>query len=300
MSVFAIGWAIDQEVSDPSVKLTLILLANCMNDVTGKCCPGLRYLAERCGQSERTVQRNLQRLVDEGKVERRPRFHGTGRQGVNDYSLKMPAKSPLREGDAGVWGRATRASGKGGTGVGGEGDVGVTPKREPERVEPERESERGTERGRPPENPTDFLVAPATLAQPESGAVQFSSPQESYETTATQPPPSKKGRVRETRTKMPIPADLELDEEMHAYAVERGWDRARCEGEFEHFKNYYAAEGKLLADWSAGWRNWVLRGLRFNEKERQEKRSRRATGPTAMVDTLLAHAARVAGQEYAQ
>jgi hypothetical protein len=297
MSVFAIGWAIDQEVSDPSVKLTLILLANCMNAETGKCCPSLKYLAKKCGQSERTVQRHLQRLVDEGKVERTHRFHGTGRQGANDYSLKVPDKSPRREGDPGVRGRATRAPGKGDTGVGGEVDIGVTLKREPERVEPERESERGTERGRPPENPADFLVAPATLAQPESAAVQFSSPQESYETTTTQPPPSKKGRVRETRTKMPIPADLELSGEMLAFAEERGWDRARCQGEFEQFKNYYAAEGKLLADWSAAWRNWVLRGLRFDY---QERGSGRATGPTAMVDTLLAHAANVERQGYAQ
>jgi hypothetical protein len=124
--------------------------------------------------------------------------------------------------------------------------------------------------------------------------VQFSAPQESYETTATQLLPPKKGRVRATL----IPADLELDEEMHAYAVERGWDRARCEGEFEHFKNYYAAEGRLSADWSAGWRNWVLRGLRFDERERQRAQSDRATGPTAMVDSLLAHAAGIAREGF--
>jgi hypothetical protein len=99
---------------------------------------------------------------------------------------------------------------------------------------------------------------------------------------------------------LPIPADLDLNEEMLAFAMERGWDRARCEGEFEHFKAYYADKGKLSADWSAGWKSWVLRGLRFDEKDRQEERTGRGTGPTAMVDSLLAHAADVARRGYVQ
>jgi hypothetical protein len=263
-----------------------------MNAETGKCCPSLKYLAKKCGQSERTVQRHLQRLVDEGKVERTPRFYGAGSQGANDYSLKVTDKSARREGDAGVWGRATRASWKGDTGVGGEGDVGVTLKREPEKVEPERESERGSKRERAPENPTEFLESPATLAQPESAAVQFSAPQESYETTATQLTPSKKGPVRAT----PIPANLELDEEMLAFGEKHGWDHQRCEHEFAHCKAWCMDKGRLSADWRAAWRNWVMRGLQFDEKARQENRAGRATGPTAMVDTLLAHAADVARQ----
>jgi hypothetical protein len=99
---------------------------------------------------------------------------------------------------------------------------------------------------------------------------------------------------------MPIPDDLELGEEMLTFAEERGWDRGRCEGEFEHFKAYYAANGKPAADWSATWKNWVLRGLRFDENERRRAQSSRATGPTAMVDSLLAHAAGVARQGYVQ
>ena len=93
---------------------------------------------------------------------------------------------------------------------------------------------------------------------------------------------------------MPIPDDLELGEEMLTFAEERGWDRARCEGEFESFKVYYTHCGKPSANWSAAWKNWVLRGLRFDERERQRARSDRATGATAMVDSLLAHAAGVA------
>jgi hypothetical protein len=97
-----------------------------------------------------------------------------------------------------------------------------------------------------------------------------------------------------------LPSDLELAEEMAAYAEERGWDRARAEGEFEAFRAYYTANGKLAADWAAAWRNWVLRGLRFDSQERQKASSRRATGPTAMADALLAHAANVGRRGYVQ
>jgi hypothetical protein len=105
MSLSAIRWAIEQQVSDPSAKLTLILLANCMHAETGKCCPSLKYLAAKSGQSERTVQRNLQRLVDEGFIERIPVFDGTGRQRSNDYKLAYGRQ----EVDTDVRARATRA-----------------------------------------------------------------------------------------------------------------------------------------------------------------------------------------------
>jgi hypothetical protein len=295
MSVSAIGWAIEQEVSDPSVKLTLILLANCMNAETGKCCPSLKYLASRCGQSERTVQRNLQRLVDEGLIQCLPQFGRTGRQCPNEYKLAC------RRGDTGVRGRASWASGVGDTGVVGEGDAGVTPLRGTGSREPEKEPEGGNERERPPESPADILISPPVPKQPESPAApQSLAGYESYKPAADQPQRPNKGRSRRATIPLPIPADLELNEGMLKFAEERGWDRARCEGEFEHFKAYYAGNGKLFADWSAAWHNWVVRGLRFDERERQRARSDRATGATAMVDSLLAHAADVARRGYVQ
>jgi hypothetical protein len=296
MSISAIGWAIEQEVSDPSVKLTLILLANCMNAETCRCCPSLKYLARKCGQSERTVQRNLQRLADEGLIERIPRFDATGRQSSNDYKLA----DGRQEVDTDVRVRATRMSGAGDTHVRGADDAGVAPIRGTGNREPGRETEEENKGERPPESPADILFSPRAFEQPEApSAPQSLAGRESYE-VAAEPQLSNKGRTYRAPAKMPIPGDLKLGEEMLTFAEERGWDRGRCEGEFEHFKAYYAANGKPSADWPATWRNWVLRGLRFDRKEGQDNRAGGfSSRPTAMVDTLLAHAAEVAKSGYA-
>jgi Helix-turn-helix domain len=297
MSVSAIGWAIEQQVSDPSVKLTLILLANCMNAETGKCCPSLKYLAAKCGQSERTVQRNLQRLEDGGLIERTPSFDKKGRQTSNAYKIADGGQKA----DTDVVGRASRASGEGDTRVRGEGDAGVSPIRGTGSKEPEKEPEGGNKGERPPESPADISILPRVLEQSESPAApQSPVGHESYKIAADQPQRPDKGRSSRAPTKLPIPADLDLSEEMLTFAEERGWDRARSAGEFEHFKAYYTADGRLSADWSATWKNWVLRGLRFDDDQRQKARSGRATGPTTMVDTLLAHAVGVARQGYVQ
>jgi hypothetical protein len=184
----------------------------------------------------------------------------------------------------------------GDTRVGREGDAHVAPKRGTGSKEPEREPEVGNKRGRPPERPADISISPEAAAQPESPAALQSSAD--YQTAAEQPHSRNIGTPRRAPAKIRIPADLDLGEEMLTFGNERGWDRARCEGEFEQFKAYYADNGKLSADWSAGWRNWVLRGLRFDERERQRAQSDRATGPTAMVDSLLAHAAGIAREGF--
>jgi Helix-turn-helix domain len=350
MSISAIRWAIDQEISDPSVKLTLILLANCMNSETGKCCPSLRHLAKKGGQSQRTVQRHLRQLMAESLISVTPASDSSGRQRSNDYSLNLKgtSKSARREGvdsNDGV-SRASRmegVAGAGGAGSGGAspdvdegvtdavdvGDTGDTPymnqKEEPEEIirrkkeraradtgdtpymnqkeEPEEIIRRKKERARADDIPDRFIVSPAQSeadisAKPDS-TNGSQSPAERESAPKTPVPEESHGRAAGRRGRhgpapIPIPADLELSAGMLAFADERGWDCVRCEHEFELFKAYYGGNGDLAVDWGARWRSWVLRGLKFDEKERREARGR-TTGAT-MADTLLAHAAAVARQ----
>jgi Helix-turn-helix domain len=323
MSISAIRWAIDQEISDPSVKLTLILLANCMNSETGKCHPSLRYLAEKCGQSERTVQRHLRQLMSERLISVTPRSDFTGRQRSNDYSLdlKGTSKSARRDG-VGLNDGVSRASGtegvadargarsrgatpdvdEGVTDAVDLGDAGDTPYMN-QKEELEEIIRRKKERARADDSPDGFIVSPAqSEADISADPDTTSRPQSSAETeTAPEPPVPEEsiGRRawrggRSGPMSIPIPADLELSAHMLAFADERGWDCVRCEHEFELFKAYYGGNGDLAVDWGARWRSWVLRGLKFDDKERREARGR-TTGAT-MADTLLAHAAAVARQ----
>ena len=54
--------------------------------------PSKKRLAERLGVSEKTVQRAVKRLEDEGLIKRHPRSHASGGQASNRYDL-----SPLVE-----------------------------------------------------------------------------------------------------------------------------------------------------------------------------------------------------------
>jgi Helix-turn-helix domain len=323
MSISAIRWAIDQEISDPSAKLTLILLANCMNSETGKCCPSLRHLAKKGGQSQRTVQRHLRQLMAESLISVTPASDSSGRQRSNDYSLNLKgtSKSARREGvdsndgvsrSSGVEGVA----GAGGAGSGGAspdvdqgvtdavdvGDTGDTPNMN-QKEEPEEIIRRKKERARADDIADGFIVSPAQSeadisANPDS-TNGSQSPAEGEFAPKTPAPEESHGRAagrggRHGPAPIPIPADLELSADMLAFADERGWDCVRCEHEFELFKAYYGGNGDLAVDWGARWRSWVLRGLKFDEKERREGRGR-TTGAT-MADTLLAHAAAVARQ----
>jgi Helix-turn-helix domain len=323
MSISAIRWAIDQEISDPSVKLTLILLANCMNSETGKCCPSLRYLAEKCCQSERTVQRHLRDLVTDGFIAVTCRVDPSGRQQSNAYNLNLNGngKSARRDG-VGPEDGMSRASGwEGVAGAGGAGaraavgdvDKGVTDDVDEgvtgdapymnQKEEPEERTKRkeGREHAR---SPAGFTVSPAEPepaipAEPDS-IVRPRPSAERESARQSLAPEESRGRAarqggRPGPLSIPIPADLELDPQMLAFAEERGWDWGRCEREFQQFQAYYAAKGQLSADWGASWKSWVLRGLKFDDKERREARGR-SSGAT-MADTLLAHAATVARQE---
>jgi len=49
-------------------KLVLLVLADCHNDETGRCFPGLAYLSTVTGLNRRTIQRSIQRLEQAGVI----------------------------------------------------------------------------------------------------------------------------------------------------------------------------------------------------------------------------------------
>jgi hypothetical protein len=52
---------------------------------------------------------------------------------------------------------------------------------------------------------------------------------------------------------------------MRAYAAEHGWTTpGRQAAEFEKYHQHALQTGRLLKDWVAGWRSWVLKGTEFS------------------------------------
>jgi hypothetical protein len=71
-----------------------------------------------------------------------------------------------------------------------------------------------------------------------------------------------------------------LDDAMRAFAAERGWGPPRQDVEFEKYHQHALQNGRLLKDWVAGWRTWVLNGIGYDQQ-----RGRPPTALAPMTDT---------------
>ncbi len=94
MSIEALMWAWAQRISHGS-KLVLLALAD-HADEEGWCWPRVRYLAKKCGVSERSVQRGLKDLERSAFVQRIETFREDGSHGSNRYRVGIvPVPSVL-------------------------------------------------------------------------------------------------------------------------------------------------------------------------------------------------------------
>jgi hypothetical protein len=82
------AWASIKAMPDlkPRAVLTLLALADCHNQETGRCDPSVRYLAERTHQCERAVRMALRELEVAKLLKTTFRQQSTGRGRVNKTS----------------------------------------------------------------------------------------------------------------------------------------------------------------------------------------------------------------------
>lgn len=93
MSIAAINWAFKQPLKD-SQKFVLVALA----DYSGKnnqCWPTMDKLAEKCGMAKRTVITHINALVSACYVTREKRWHNSGGQRSNFYTINISATPTL-------------------------------------------------------------------------------------------------------------------------------------------------------------------------------------------------------------
>lgn len=87
MSIQAVAFVLDTEVSEVAAKMLLVCLANAHNQETGLCCPSVARLADESSMSRRSVQRWLKWLEDEGLIQVVGRAAENGRQQANEYRI---------------------------------------------------------------------------------------------------------------------------------------------------------------------------------------------------------------------
>jgi hypothetical protein len=73
---------------------------------------------------------------------------------------------------------------------------------------------------------------------------------------------SKPERTKKLQTQWPD--GFALDNDMRTFAAERRWHAPRQDREFEKYNQHALQTGRLLKDWVAGWRSWVLKGAEFD------------------------------------
>lgn len=88
MSLVAMGWAWEQEVSS-GAKLVLLALADRANEDDGTCWPGLKTVARKVGLSERVVRKHVESLEGDGLLRREVRTRADGSQTSNLIVLSM-------------------------------------------------------------------------------------------------------------------------------------------------------------------------------------------------------------------
>jgi hypothetical protein len=87
---------------------------------------------------------------------------------------------------------------------------------------------------------------------------------------------AKPKRAEKRKTQWPV--GFALNDEMRAFAGQRGWEQSRQDVEFEKFHQHALQSGRLLKDWVAGWRTWVLNGVGYDHQ--------RGRPPIAAVTTM--------------
>ena len=103
MSVRAMAWAWRQQLSGPE-KLVLMALAD-HADEDGICWPGNAHIARKCNLSQRSVQRHVKNLIDNGYMTSNRRFRDTGGQTSNRYALNVDGVTICHGGgDSVSWG----------------------------------------------------------------------------------------------------------------------------------------------------------------------------------------------------
>jgi len=88
VSLRALAWAWEQELTNPTEKLVLLAIADHAND-DGLCWPSMSHVANRCLLSTRQVQRITGTLEEHGLISRARRRRADGSLGTYTYHLNM-------------------------------------------------------------------------------------------------------------------------------------------------------------------------------------------------------------------
>lgn len=109
MSYKAYDWVWTHKFGSPTAKLVMMAVAK-HADEKGMCWPRVRTLAEFCGISARTVQRQLKEFEQAGLITIQKKYRADGGQTANVYCIALPVVKDVGATDKAVTGGMSPAT----------------------------------------------------------------------------------------------------------------------------------------------------------------------------------------------
>lgn len=234
MSWQATAWAKEQRTGSPSLKATLLCLADYAHPETAECFPSQAALAADVEVSVRTIRTNLVELERLKLIERSHRESRLGRQ-TDVYKLPICPQSHA----------ANLASGE----PSGKAQRQIVAAQETTLLEQSPTVEdKGlalrSKAGSPYPQPSGSARA---KVRTEGAGPELNLAGE----PEAKPKPAKRSKARTA-----VNPDWTPDQAGFSYAREAGMSEIVVQQESSKFRNYHASKGNLMADWNAAWRTW--------------------------------------------
>lgn len=298
MSIEAITYALNLNVGDATRKLVLIGYANHAHK-DGTCTwASVKTIAEYANCSNRTVQRHVKILLDEGYIREGDQRHvdhlrADKRPIVYDIAMSEGQREEwkARRGDNGGPRAAHEANGQVRRGdsesprddtdvTSTDGVTGSHPVRDDTTVSPRQDprGDTGDAHGVTPVTPRgDKAVSPKPSKnhpyEPSSDDSLRSSstrdaganaePGEQTELVHVEP----KDPVLKFKTKRRLPEDFRVTKRMRAWFVDQGFTGFDAIAETEAFKDHHAARGTTMLDWERAWQEWMRRAQQYATRD---------------------------------
>lgn len=219
MSVRLMSEIFESTTLGPTERLVMLSLADHAGD-DGRCYPSISRLCQRTGLSERAVQTNIRKLVEQGFIHI---VQGGGKGGSNLYFLSSTPAADAPPQEMHPAGNAPRS--------------------------------RCTPAADAPAPPQQMRVTPAadapkpsrTIIEPSEGPPLVPPDGSDLGTTTNQ----KRARASA------LPPDWVPSDKNISDAFDRNFTEEEIHEQAGAFRDYHLARGTTFKDWDAGWRTWL-------------------------------------------
>lgn len=76
----------------------------------------------------------------------------------------------------------------------------------------------------------------------------------------------KEGKARRERATT-VPTDFSVSDGMREWALSKGFPAESQGDETERFLDWHRSKGSLFSDWTAAWRNWIAKAVKYRKQE---------------------------------